>query len=145
MLNYNCSPGGCLWKFFILFKLCIYVFTLIDSYANNHQLNNFPRSNFFFLALQRHITEEGILLLLLRETGEYTDTAWGRGGKKGRVSREKWSHSTFQRLHSQCLYLFSINSLRWICYPRVSEQRFRGIYIITTGFQLGLMELKSSQ
>lgn len=88
MLNHNCSPGGCLWKFFILLKLCIYVFTLIDSYANNHQLNNFHRSNFFFLAMIRHIKEEGILVLLKRNWGIYRYSL-GEGREEGRGIKGK--------------------------------------------------------
>lgn len=69
-------------EIFILFKLCIYVFTLIDSFANNHQLNNFPRSNFFFLAMIRHI-QEGIILFKRNWGIERNSLGQGREERRG--------------------------------------------------------------
>ena len=80
-----CSPRECLWKFFILFKLRIYVFTLTDSYASDQQVSNFPRSNFFFLTLERHIKDEGIFFLLFKKNwGIYRyNLEEGRGASQG--------------------------------------------------------------
>lgn len=143
MLNYNCSPGNFSgnFSFYYIVHICICPNRFICQY---HQLNNFPRSNFFFLAMIRHIKEEEILILLKRNWGIYWySLGEGREGRDVKGKNDLILHS--ETSFPVFLDLFSLNSLRWVYYSRVSEQRLRGVYILLLCFQLNLMGFKYSQ